>query len=149
MKSQIGRSMIEMLGVLAIIGVLSIGGLAGYTRAMTTYQGQKIMDYYNRCAVAGIEKYHINGTEDGECSGEDGLLSDEVWPYSADDIEVRYFVQPEEGKIGISTMGSDFCEQEDKYSNICKFFTDKALQGTVNGVTWIQDSGGTGATYKM
>ena len=28
-KSQIGRSMIEMLGVLAIIGVLSVGGIAG------------------------------------------------------------------------------------------------------------------------
>ena len=30
-KSQSGRSMVEMLGVLAIIGVLSIGGIAGYT----------------------------------------------------------------------------------------------------------------------
>jgi type II secretory pathway pseudopilin PulG len=29
-----GRSMIEMLGVLAIIGVLSVGGIAGYTKAM-------------------------------------------------------------------------------------------------------------------
>lgn len=31
---QSGRSMIEMLGVLAIIGVLSIGGIAGYSKAM-------------------------------------------------------------------------------------------------------------------
>ena len=30
--SQSGRSMVEMLGVLAIIGVLSIGGIAGYLR---------------------------------------------------------------------------------------------------------------------
>ena len=33
-KKQSGRSMIEMLGVLAIIGVLSVGGIAGYTKAM-------------------------------------------------------------------------------------------------------------------
>ncbi len=32
--SQCGRSMVEMLGVLAIIGILSIGGIAGYTKAM-------------------------------------------------------------------------------------------------------------------
>lgn len=32
--SQWGRSMVEMLGVLAIIGILSIGGIAGYTKAM-------------------------------------------------------------------------------------------------------------------
>ncbi len=31
---QFGRSMIEMLGVLAIVGVLSVGGLAGYNMAM-------------------------------------------------------------------------------------------------------------------
>lgn len=32
--TQSGRSMIEMLGVLAIISVLSVGGLAGYNVAM-------------------------------------------------------------------------------------------------------------------
>ena len=32
-----GRSMVEMLGVLAIIGVLSVGGLMGYKQAMTKY----------------------------------------------------------------------------------------------------------------
>ena len=31
---QSGRSMIEMLGVLAIIGVLTIGSITGYSRAM-------------------------------------------------------------------------------------------------------------------
>ena len=29
-----GRSMVEMLGVLAIIGVLSVGAIAGYSKAM-------------------------------------------------------------------------------------------------------------------
>ena len=33
-QNQFGRSMIEMLGVLAIIGVLSVGGIAGYSKAM-------------------------------------------------------------------------------------------------------------------
>jgi Tfp pilus assembly protein PilE len=38
-KSQeLGRSMIEMLGVLAIAGVLSIGGFTGYSMAMTSYR---------------------------------------------------------------------------------------------------------------
>ena len=35
---QSGRSMIEMLGVLAIIGVLSIGGIAGYSKAMAMWR---------------------------------------------------------------------------------------------------------------
>ena len=39
-----GRSMIEMLGVLAIIGVLSVGGIAGYSKAMTKYKTNKVVD---------------------------------------------------------------------------------------------------------
>ena len=31
-----GRSMVEMLGVLAIIGVLSVGAMNGYSKAMFT-----------------------------------------------------------------------------------------------------------------
>ena len=33
-----GRSMVEMLGVLAIIGVLSVGAIAGYSKAMFKYK---------------------------------------------------------------------------------------------------------------
>ena len=32
--TQSGRSMVEILGVLAVIGVLSVGGIAGYSKAM-------------------------------------------------------------------------------------------------------------------
>lgn len=39
-----GRSMIEMLGVLAIIGVLSVGGIAGYSKAMSKYRTNKMID---------------------------------------------------------------------------------------------------------
>lgn len=39
-----GRSMIEMLGVLAIIGVLSVGGIAGYSKAMSKYRINKTID---------------------------------------------------------------------------------------------------------
>ncbi|MBE6451855.1 MAG: hypothetical protein E7016_07865 [Alphaproteobacteria bacterium] len=35
---ELGRSMVEMLGVLAIIGVLSVGGIAGYSKAMMKYK---------------------------------------------------------------------------------------------------------------
>ena len=47
-----GRSMVEMLGVLAIIGVLSVGAIAGYSKAMMKYRLNKqteqigsILDY--------------------------------------------------------------------------------------------------------
>ena len=42
-----GRSMIEMLGVLAIVGVLSVGGIAGYSKAMTKFKTNKVIDQVN------------------------------------------------------------------------------------------------------
>ena len=39
-----GRSMIEMLGVLAIIGVLSVGGIAGYSKAMNKFKTNQVAD---------------------------------------------------------------------------------------------------------
>ncbi len=43
-NNESGRSMIEMLGVLAIIGVLSVGGIAGYSKAMTKFKTNKVSD---------------------------------------------------------------------------------------------------------
>ena len=43
----LGRSMIEMLGVLAIIGVLSVGGIAGYSKAMEKFKLNKIINEYS------------------------------------------------------------------------------------------------------
>ena len=43
-SEQSGRSMVEMLGVLAIIGVLSVGGIAGYSKAMSKYKLTKTLD---------------------------------------------------------------------------------------------------------
>jgi len=44
LENESGRSMIEMLGVLAIIGVLSVGGIAGYSKAMTKYRINKVIE---------------------------------------------------------------------------------------------------------
>ena len=45
--NQKGRSMIEMLGVLAIIGVLSVGGIAGYSKAMEKWKMNKAIEEYS------------------------------------------------------------------------------------------------------
>ena len=42
--NQAGRSMIEMLGVLAIIGVLSAAGLYGYQKAMMKHKANKTIN---------------------------------------------------------------------------------------------------------
>jgi len=49
-ETESGRSMVEMLGVLAIIGVISIGAIAGYTYGMNRYRTNEILDGANKRA---------------------------------------------------------------------------------------------------
>lgn len=50
-KLENGRSMIEMLGVLAIIGVLSVGGIAGYSKAMEKFKINKTIQQISEIAA--------------------------------------------------------------------------------------------------
>ena len=52
---QNGRSMVEMLGVLAVIGVLSLGGLAGFNKAMTKHKLNQHLDGINKILIASYE----------------------------------------------------------------------------------------------
>ena len=52
LNQESGRSMVEMLGVLAIIGVLSIGGIAGYTMAMNRYKANEVLNAASMLSIA-------------------------------------------------------------------------------------------------
>ena len=56
MYTQSGRSMVEMLGVLAIIGVLSVGAIAGYGKAMFKYKLNKQTEQLNQ-VIGTIVRY--------------------------------------------------------------------------------------------
>ena len=50
-KIESGRSMVEMLGVLALIGVLSVAGIYGYTIAMRKYRANEIVQTASMLAI--------------------------------------------------------------------------------------------------
>ena len=88
LKNENGRSMIEMLGVLAIIGVLSVGGIAGYSKAMMKYRINKtieqitLMSQNIRIFFANQKNYTglTNNNEDGrKLIKKAKLVPDEVW----------------------------------------------------------------------
>ena len=77
-RNESGRSMIEMLGVLAIIGVLSIGGLAGYTMAMNRHRANQVLDYVSRAAV--IAQTYGDGSQAVNSTNCSVLLDSETPP---------------------------------------------------------------------
>ena len=64
-KLESGRSMIEMLGVLAIIGVLSVGGIAGYSKAMNKFKTNKVADNVSMIVTNIRTLYAQQKTYDG------------------------------------------------------------------------------------
>ena len=62
---QLGRSMIEMLGVLAIIGVLSVGGIAGYSKAMEKFKVNKAISEYSLLIFGILE--HLDDLRPTAC----------------------------------------------------------------------------------
>ena len=56
-----GRSMVEMLGVLAVMGILTIGGIAGFNYAMDKSKANDILDGVNKRAIA-LSSYLMLGT---------------------------------------------------------------------------------------
>ena len=57
-----GRSMVEMLGVLAIIGVLSVGAMTGYSKAMFKYKLNKQAEQINQIMMALVEYKSVLAT---------------------------------------------------------------------------------------
>ena len=111
-KQEIGRSMVEMLGVLAIIGVISIGAIAGYTYGMNRYRTNEILDGANKRA------YTIS-TQDS--MGIPLNLSE----FSNDNVTAGGTFSPTvedwEGEFGITVSGvsKDVCE------NLIRMMGDK------------------------
>lgn len=124
--NEYGRSMIEMLGVLAIIGVLSVGGIAGYSKAMNKYRVNKTMDqimqtvaatrtlFYGHKTYAAlgdtlIQKAHLlpDELENGGANPFGGTVKLEVANKTGTDkkaFSLKYTKIPEEACIDLVTQ---------------------------------------------
>jgi len=99
---QKGRSMIEMLGVLAIIGVLSIGGLLGYRRAVNNHQANTILDDVNRFAFVILER---SGLALGDVVPEGDFVKNSTYQ-----LEGYQDVEPEQFSITVFDVPRGVCE---------------------------------------
>lgn len=106
LKSQSGRSMVEMLGVLAIIGVLSVGGIAGYRQAMLQKNLNDI--------AQGVSLALIEAERDLEQTGEyrDDVFETDIGNYriTARTGKWYFFAEEPEIMIGVSPLSKEVCE---------------------------------------
>ena len=81
LKSQSGRSMVEMLGVLAIIGVLSVGGIAGYSLGMRKHRANGLADVASKYALVAYndcQQIQLKGEGTGICAQEEVIAFEDA-----------------------------------------------------------------------
>jgi len=112
-----GRSMVEMLGVLAIIGVLSAGGLAGYSKAMFKHKLNTTLDQMTML-ITNIRTMY--GTQDNY----NGLATDVI-------------------KLGIipATMGTSVSALSNPFKGKVSIATGEAKQGEADTAFLIKYEG--------
>jgi len=129
--TETGRSMVEILGVLAVIGVLSVGGIMGYKFAMDKYRTNDI-----------VESVHMRSTD--------------IWHIYHDtkktlpETEPGVDAFPEYGettKTGFPIMITSHLDVafkiwvDDVPNNICKQVLGQDLNKYVKGLKYIQVNG--------
>jgi type II secretory pathway pseudopilin PulG len=102
-STQSGRSMIEMLGVLAIVGVLSVGGIAGYSKAMEKFKINKTIDQVSTI-VANVRTLFAQQTSYGNMwtyeFKETGVVPDDI------EFEISYYFNPFGGFLHVVSGNS-------------------------------------------
>lgn len=107
-----GRSMIEMLGVLAIIGVLSVGGIAGYSKAMNKFKTNKVADNVSMMVANIKTMYAQQKTYSGlttDTARKMGLIPDELVKVEKGDTDADTtytYRNAYNGVVSIHTAGS-------------------------------------------
>ena len=93
-KFESGRSMVEMLGVLAVIGVLSIGGIMGYSYGMDKYRANETVNDVNLRMLDLAHQIDQHPTSDPNISNEWGTHG-KIYPMDVvyDDITLEYAIE--------------------------------------------------------
>lgn len=98
--NELGRSMIEMLGVLAIVGVLSIGAISGFSKAMAKYKLTRFFATYSMF-IQDVMKYQKDWVRTRRAAG------------FADNVDSQFDLAPLLEQMGL--IPSSWQRLNDKY----------------------------------
>lgn len=132
--NELGRSMIEMLGVIAIIGVLTVGGIAGYSKAMEKYQINKTANQISY--IVGHLRSLYRGQMDyrGLDSTSSYAIIDKTKAFPPEMGEKGTYRNPFSGEVTVKASGKDISESKDDEGNYLSYNDDTAFTLTYAGV---------------
>ena len=110
-----GRSMIEMLGVIAIIGILTVGGIAGYSKAMEKWRINKTANQISyivaRLRNLYQSQYDFHGLDSSTSTTQRMIDKTQAFPQEMG--KAGDYSNPFAGKVTVKVSGRDYADKKD------------------------------------
>ena len=133
--SQTGRSMIEMLGVIAIIGVLTVGGIAGYTKAMEHFRVNKTANQISYILAHLRSLYRGQMDYRGLDSSASPIVIDKTEAFPSEMGKEGVYRNPFQGMVTAKASGKDVCATKNPESGEIEGYNDdRAFILTYTGI---------------
>ena len=156
---QCGRSMVEMLGVLAIIGVLSVGAVAGYSKAMMKYKLNKQTEQLNTTistmarhtkSFEGLSHHTYLAPLFNKMNEipKEMIKDSSNYIYDIFNTKIELFYQDSSGKYLIMVLYPEIHKKSERGLEVCKniILTAKEHSDSLRNLQTISSSS-SGATY--
>ena len=142
--SQSGRSMVEMLIVLVIMGVLSVGGIVGFNWGMNRYRANRVVSEMQQDSA--ILKQRLTRQSGAANASYASQINAEI-----DDMTVRYTTTPDEadafadcgaGRFArVAKISGDICNHLIKMDSLSPVARYTGCPVVLNGVVLVQADG--------
>ena len=133
-ENQSGRSMIEMLGVIAIIGVLTVGGIAGYSKAMEKWRINKTANQISYIVAHLRSLYRAQMDYRGLDSETSPTIIDKTASFPAEMGSNGDYRSPFSGKVTVKASGKDTFENKNDNNEYLSYNDDLAFTLTYSSV---------------
>lgn len=133
-ENQSGRSMMEMLGVIAIIGVLTVGGIAGYSKAMEKWRINKTSNQISFIVGHLRRLYAGQGDYRGLDSTTSHAVIDKTGAFPAEMGKEGNYYNPFQGRVTVKAAGKDYAEEKNSDGEYLSYSDDMAFTIVYSGI---------------
>ena len=141
-ESDTGRSMVEMLGTLAVIGVLSVGGIVGYRYAMNKYRANQLANELNltssQIALTLLKPHYEDFDLSIGSPWDEGQMLSGDYPFtfgcgsdSTSDV-MTCPLDEEAYYLRVENIPEDICRQIAQMTSYLKYLEEQQINGTID-----------------
>jgi len=133
-NNESGRSMLEMLCVIAIVGILTVGGIAGFSKAMERWRINKTANQISYIVAHIRSLYRAQFDYRGLNSTTSYAIIDRTKAFPPEMGQKGDYENPFSGKVSVVAAGRDEAEKKDDEGNYLSYSDNMAFLLKYEGI---------------